>query len=848
MLRISKRRMSLIALACSALMSAFSFAQTAATLNVPAGELGAALKNLATQADIELVYLPEQVRGLRTEGLQGTYSPQEAVMLLLKGTSLQIHRDSSGAIVISAPDNSSAAKTSANGVERTASETIRLSQAEASSTEAAPPVASAQDASRVEEIVVTAQKRNQSEQDVPTSMVALSAAKLEAQGVNQLSDLTKQVPGLMMIGGGAGPGIGKPVLRGISTGTDRNALVGIYLDDVSFTPSSTRSFMTFFNFAFDPSLADVEHIEVLKGPQSTLYGASALGGLIKYVTKRPDLNEFEGSARIDGSQTESAGSGYGMRASVNIPLVTDRVAVRLSGFYRENPGYVDEVFHDVREANSDTSKGGRFSLLAKLTDNLETTFTGLAQDIKTDASYAVFLNSTTFQPSLGRLANASPVEQGTESSYRALSNTTVLTLPFGTLTNIASFAKLSGVNLGDSSSLAPFLGLPAGSGISVFVDPVTRRYSDELRLASAPNRLEWLLGGFYVREKNKYDPRYIGTDANGVYLPTSSPFYDVATQRTTGSFEERAIFGDVTYHFTDRLEGTVGARHSTNDQDFTLVQSGLLGPLNQGHPTSDSATNYLATVSFKPQNNLTLYVRAASAYRPGGPNALNNAQLALGLPRGFDADTLWNYEAGVKGSVWNQLLTYSAAVYHMDWSDIQINVRTIINGQPFSTTGNAASARSDGAELALHLTPVTGLSIGLSGAYNEAKITSDAPTLGARDGNRLPYSPKVSLSSLVDYRFPLSNIVTANMGLTFASYSDQRTGFQNGVTYRLPSYETLDLRTGIDWSNYSLVLRADNVTDQYALTDVRVSTAAGSPLIGTVIRPRTYGLAFEARF
>jgi iron complex outermembrane recepter protein len=180
----------------------------------------------------------------------------------------------------------------------------------------------------------------------------------------------------------------------------------------------------------------------------------------------------------------------------------------------------------------------------------------------------------------------------------------------------------------------------------------------------------------------------------------------------------------------------------------------------------------------------------------------------------------------------------------MDWSDIQINVIT----QGFSTTGNAAKAKSDGAEVSLDIVPIDSLSLRLSTTYNDAKIASNAPSLGAVDGNPLPYSPKLSVSGAFDYRPTVAGRFTPNAGLTFAYYSKQNTGFQNGTTYKLRPYGTLDLRGGIEWSQYSLLARVDNVTDRYALTDVRSSTALGAPLVGTVLKPRTYGLSFEARF
>jgi iron complex outermembrane recepter protein len=697
----------------------------------------------------------------------------------------------------------------------------------------------------LEEVIVTAQKRVQREQDVPTSMAVLSAAKLESQGMMQLADYSRQIPGLRVIGA-AGPGQGRPVLRGLSTGTDRNALVGLYLDDVPFAPSSARSLLP--NFVFDPALADVERIEVLKGPQSTLYGAHALTGLIKYVTKAPDLNRFDGSIRLDGSQIEGADSGYSGRVSANIPVVEGRAGLRVSGFYREDPGYVDDTFRGIDDANSGTVKGGRLSLLVRFSDELDTTISGMIQDIDIDSAYNVLINPTTLKPVQSDLGYSSPIKQPVSVKYQSLADTTNWDMSFATLTNIISYAEFSARYVIDVSA---FGGAPATAGM---VDPAkSRRISDELRLTSTPGHLEWMLGAFYTDETAKNRTNYRGTDANGVILPSSSPFFEVYTFASDATFEERAIFGNLTYHFTDRFEASLGARYNENEQDYDVTTRGALSvpnPNSAGFPTDDSANNYLATISYKPSEQLTLYARAANAYRPGGANVLNATQIAAGAPTSYTADTLWNYEVGVKGTAWGNALTYAAAIYHVDWKDTQISAR--IGG--FSVVGNVGKAKSDGAEVSLNLAPGNGLNLNLSGAYSDAKIDANAPLLGAFKGDPLPYSPKLSLSTAIDYRHETSTSLVPHVGLAYSYYSKQNTAFQSTtslgrpIAFELPSYGSLDIRGGIDWAQYSLVARIDNVTDEFALTNVAVLSDRGLPTAGTVLKPRTYGLSFEARF
>ena len=706
---------------------------------------------------------------------------------------------------------------------------------------AKPGTSDAAEGGSLAEIIVTAQKRSERLQDVPSSMMVLSGDKLAEEGVVQLSDYSKQVPGLTF-SAASGPGQGQPELRGIATGGDRGSLVGIYLDDVPFTPSSPNAITV--GFAFDPDLADIERIEVLEGPQSTLYGASAMGGLIKFVTKKPDLDNFEGSVRIDGSQVDGGGAGYGFRGSVNIPVVTDQVAVKASAFYRKDPGFVDNDYYGQQDVNRASVKGAQVSLRVKFNSDLENTLTGFVQDTNAGGKNQIFIDPDTLKPLSGRLSYSSPIAQPVDIQYQSLANTTTYDMSFATLTNVASYASLSYTNVIDYSLFADLFGAPAGDATRYEGDQHSKRLTDELRLASKPGRLEWLVAGFYTHEK---DPDLIninGTDSSGTIVPPSNPLYNYYNYNTIAWFEEKAIFGDLTYHFTDQLQGTVGVRYSKNDQSLQTITNGLLGVNNDHSSSRDSAENYLATLSYSPISTLTVYARAASAYRPGGSQAINDLEIAAGLKPTYDPDRLWNYEVGVKGSGWDQRVTYSADVFHMVWTDIQLQV--LVNG--FSGIANAASAKSDGAEAAIQIVPIDGLTINVKGAYTDAKITSDVPSLGYVNGDALPYAPKITAASLIDYRMSVVNGLTPRVGLTYAYHGSFETTFSSGVRYNLPSYSTLDLRGGVDWSKYSLIARVDNVANKYALTDAGTATTTGSPAFGIVIKPRTFGISLEAHF
>jgi len=717
-------------------------------------------------------------------------------------------------------------------------------------TSEAPSAAPAQssppaDAPEYGDIVVTAQKREQKLQDVPSSISVVSAAALEEKGATGLADLTKSVSGLQIIGG-ATPGTGKPTIRGISSGTDRVALVGIYLDDVPFTSGSPRtSAVVGRALAFDPAFADIERIEVLKGPQSTLYGASTVGGLIKYVSKRPDPTQFEGSARVGASMIDGGGGGFNTRLSVNVPL-TSNMAIRASAFYREDPGYVTEVSRSEQDANRGTAKGLRASLLFESGD-FENILTGFIQDIRTRETSDVFLTKPTLDFLYGEPAFSSPIRQSQHYKYHSISNTSTLKLPFATITNVASYNGVFSTQLADYSVLT---GAAANRYAQAYEPNSNKRLSDEFRVASTPGQFEWLAGLWYTREKFRSFNVFRGTDQTGTVLPTTDPLYNLYNLNNLATFQEWAVFGNATYHLTPELEATVGVRYSKDTHDFSAVGFGVISNTVASFPTRDSSVDYLATVTFKPTSTMTLYLRAASGFRPGGPNNFVQSSIAAGAPPSFKADKLWNYEAGIKGSLFDRRLSYEVAVYHMDWTDIQVNQTfPLAGGGSDSGVANAGKAKSDGAEMSITAQPTDQVSFGVNASYNNARITVNAPKVGAVAGNPLPYAPKFSSNVFADFRPHITDSIDGLLGATYTFRGDQKAGFQNASTpYTLPSYGTLDLRAGLKWDRYRLDFTVDNVTNSDALTYVNVLNYKGGPLAGYTLRPRTYGMALEVKF
>ena len=698
----------------------------------------------------------------------------------------------------------------------------------------------------LQEIVVTASKRNESLTEVPSAISLLSSDTLEQRGMQQFSEYIKAVPGLSSIDAAA-PGRGQAVIRGITSGVKQNApTVVFYLDDLPLTASSPLA-VSGTNI-FDPQLADVDRIEVLKGPQSTLYGAAAMGGLIKIVTKQPSFSGFEGSVRTEIGSIEDGGESYGANASFNLPL-SDRVALRLSGFGRQRGGFVDNARYGDKDVNESDSYGLRAALRIQISDALETSFSSMYQKTEGDAYAFESLDPVTLRPLFGEYTFDLTYNTAFSSEYNTVANTTTYDAGFATISNTLSYSETDDFFLRDYSNqyyvFVPTA--PAGVGIPGRTTTVTERVTDEFRITSKEGgSIEWLAGLFYTKEKDHYGAHISANDpVTDEVLP--GPIGNVYTFDLFANFEEYAAFGDVTYNFSEQFEVTAGMRYSKNEQDFRAPRSGVISasPLLIGS-SEDSAETYLLTGSYHPTERSTIYARAASAYRPGSTQPLNNSA----APAEYGPDTLWNYEVGIKGDWLDGTLSPELAVYHIDWDDIQLN--SLVNG--FSVISNAGKAESEGVEASLNYRPIRGLSIGGAAAYNRAKILTSNPSIGAVAGDTLPFSPKWTGSLSVDYSMPLSATADGQFGLTYAYQGERYTALSRdaiNTRYELPDYSTLDLRAGVEWSMFSLSLRIDNVTDKRALTSaqrVRVNATQNNPVTGTVIQPRTAMLALGVKF
>ena len=809
------------------LVASVSAVADSQTFDIPAQPLPSALKAYAAQAHVQLLYVYSTVARSSGNAVHGDLDARQALNELLRDTGFEAAYTSDREVTIRSADVSVADATQGSKQART-------------SRTGKPEPRAAVDSSNItqlEEVIVTSQKREQRLQDVPIPVTAITATALADESRSSLKDYYSQVPGLSLTPNefGGAPSI---AIRGITSGDFTNPTVGITVDDVPFGPSTVNGGGS---FAPDLDPSDLARIEILRGPQGTLYGASSIGGLVKYVTADPSLDAFSGRVQAGLSTIHNGpGVGYNVTAAVNVPI-GDTFAVRASGFTRQEPGYIEDVRSGKRGINKTESAGTHLSALWKPSEVFSLKLSALYQDNKLMGSPYV-----TVAPGVGDLQQDFLPQTGrVDRKFSAYSATAIAHLGTFTLTSVTGYSvsrlydKLDYTELfGDITN--EIFGTPN----SINTDNThTNKVTQEFRLATPiGTHFDWLVGGFYTHEYSPWGLEiYPVTDQ-------SERLGSVVQTQFDSVYAEWAAFTDLTWHVTDRLDVQFGGRESQIRQTFQETDIGVpyvpdspaVTPETQAH---GNAFTYLVTPSWKITPDLMVYTRFASGFRPGG---INNLVDVGNLPRSFKPDRTSNYEIGAKGSAFDRRLSFEASVYYIKWTDIQLSL-TADNGQNYFYNGS--EARSQGVELSAQLRPIRGLHLGGWVSWNDAVLTQDFPANSAAygvSGDRLPYSSRFSASGTADYDIPLGEL-TAGFGGA-VSYVGTRTGaFQLAPERQpLPAYTQTDLHSSLHSDQWTFELYVNNVTDRRGIVGGGVGTAVPSAF--GVIQPRTAGVSVAKTF
>jgi outer membrane receptor protein involved in Fe transport len=705
--------------------------------------------------------------------------------------------------------------------------------------------ATAQNATSVsvlEEVVVTAQKIEEKLSETPLSVTAISARSLEALGATQLRDFASTVPSLTFTTSGVGST--QVNLRGITTGNNISPTVGIYVDEVPY--GSSTPFASGAQLALDVGLFDVSRIEILRGPQGTLYGASTMGGLLKYVSVTPDATEFGATMRAGVSNTEGGGIGYEGSAAINAPLAGDKAALRVSGFYTHDSGFVDNLTAGRDDVNEADVYGGRADLLLKPTDKLSLRFVAFAQDIERDGTASSDFGLATGDPIDSDLDQRRLRPEPFDQQFRLGSVTLVYDFENVTLSSISSYQTVRSDAITDVSAFfGPALaanGIILGS-IDVSKRNETDKFTQEVRLNGSGEPFDWSLGAFYTDEDSNQFQRLNASLPSGDVFPVN-----LLTVALPSTYAEYAGFGTLTWHVTQKLDLIGGMRYAHNSQEFEQIGSGPLIFSVPRRNQTDSIDTYQATIRYRASETFMPYVRYATGYRPGGPNAVLNdlAGQPLADPL-FEADKLKSYEGGIKASTADRRFSVDAAVYYIDWDNLQINA--VRNG--LGVVDNAAAAESKGAELTLTFAPTPQLTLVGAFGYIDAQLTEDAPDLGGVKGDRMPDTPELTGSLSGDYAFDLGSR-DAFVGATARHIGDRVVSFDASGSvpqYDLPEYTTVDLRAGVQLGTTRLQMYVKNAFDERGeLSATTAFSGLGGPVWVSLVQPRTIGVNLISQF
>lgn len=802
------RTLRRLALACTLALATAAQAQSR-EFDVAAGDLKTALDAYIAQAGVQLFYKVEDIKGLSTKGLRGHLSAEQALQQLLEGTRLKVRRDASGAMVLFlAPP------------------------------EDPKPRA---EVSTLDSVMVTASRRREPVREVPLKVDVLQADALERSGARELGDYVAQQPGVTLTHGGAFAGALS--IRGLATASVGAASVGVYVDDVATGSSAPYGLGAVT--PLDMGLLDLHHIEILRGPQGTLYGAGAMGGLIKYVTNEPDTGEFSGSARLALSSTQYGGMGHTLNGVVNVPLKADVAALRFAAYTTRFGGYDDTIgVAAEKNVNRGTTTGARLSALLTPSRNLSARLSLTSQEARRVGNDYEDLNLLTGKAPQGERVRKLDAREPSSVRTQLLGLDVEYNMGWARLNAITSVQDVKLHGLQDASTgILPVLigaGVPA---TSVWGDSRGKqhRVSQEFRLTSSASReLEWLAGLYLNRERSSI--------AGGIEYATSSGPGTLDLYRTNkpATYRDLALYGDVTWHATPALALTGGVRVGRMAQSFTNSSAGLLagGTSSNGGDSEETATTWLLTAGYKLDTQSSVYVRVASGYRPGGPNGL----LPTTSPKiksMFKSDSLWSYEAGYKAALLDRRLTLEAAVYDIEWSDIQ---QMVSDGNIFGFFTNAGKARIRGGELALNWLPSTVWRFDASLSLIDAKLRTDADGLGGHAGDRLPDTARIAATLAATHNFELAGR-PAYLGLNARHVGERHAGFPRSaisIDYLLPSYTVYGLQAGVDFERFKLSAYVRNLGNSRGLAAVAVNSATTGKAV--VVEPRTLGVAVNVPF
>jgi len=740
----------------------------------------------------------------------------------------------------------------------------------------------------VQEIIVTAEKRASTVQKTPISMTAISGQDIAARGAVDFDKLAQDVPGVAERT--AGPGQTEFEMRGLSSSGGASPTVGFYLDE---TPLTAASFTQNGKVVIDPDLYDVNRVEVLRGPQGTLYGSGSMGGTIKLVTNDPNLDQFQASADVSGSGTEGGDrANNSENLMVNIPIVPGKLALRLVGSLTYDSGWIDRIVTGVDGPTSwiQPNPQTRWDVLSEPA-------TQVIHDVNStdERSFRAML---TFAPddhlTITPMFMYQRGSQDGYSAYDSIPGTMAHYQPYNIPESITDDFKLGSLlmkyhtdefevtsataywNRSENQYQDATENLAVTFGISPYTDQgglgpsinneldTSRQFTEELRIASTnTSRFSWLGGVFYQDFRSEFD---LTEPTPG--LPPNPDGANLITIIEPTTIRQVAVFGEASYQVLDTVKVTAGLRYYNFDTHATSFQNGYLFAgttlYNQTVPlaVSNSGVDPKFNISWTPTSNLLVYGTVSKGFRPSGVNQPVSTSFGCPTtPLTYQADSVWNYEAGEKARLWDGRVTFNGDGYYERWNNVQ-NLVDLACG--FSYTGNSADAEVYGgeAEMAVKLvkgqSSRDGLSLSMNAGYAHAQFIGDSPSTGIVSGDPLLNIPNFTFSGALNYGFLLSNgmLAAAQVNYNYVGSRSELTLFAGSpVTAEpgyqsLPSYDLTDVRISLSKDRWTIAVFANNLFDEHAQLAYLNINSFNLYSYNRVVtnQPRTIGLDLSVKY
>ncbi|TDK59653.1 TonB-dependent receptor [Sapientia aquatica] len=752
----------------------------------------------------------------------------------------------------------------------------------------------------IQSVVVTAQKRKEDASKVPISISVIGGEELAAQHIGDYADITRAIPNVSFSGGGGGgdagdgPGLSNIEIRGISSSAG-SATVGIYQDDISMTVSNQYSMGS-----AEPKFFDLDRVEVLRGPQGTLYGASSMGGTIKFITNQPDLKERETTIYTEASSIKGGGVGYNANAVFNQPLIPGELALRFGVSGEHQGGFINLVNGTgaVTESGINWQDAGVVRFAMKWAPSKELTLTPSVfyQKVKTgdtDVSYSQLITNN--QPTGIALPNYQISKMVREPGMDELlvpSLTVNYEMGFGDLTSVSSFFKRNFQRHQDGSFTNSnvlgnnyIIGNPAlASAIAVLPSVVKlenqiQQYSQEVRIASKPYQaggspVTWLVGGYVSSEHTNIfenDPilginstfaQYGASPTDPNVLVSALPVGFPGDNTFHGEYKvldtQQSLFGEMNYYFEPTLHATAGLRYlhaaQTYDTSQSLYFSGSYPPSEVKSSGTKATPKVSLTWEVSPTDSL--FASAAEGFRVGGANPpipVSVCKLTQPSPISYKSDSLWSYEVGDKSRFLNNTVALNASAFYVKWKSMQQNITLACN---FNYDINVGDATSYGGEIELKVKPVKSILLGLSGGVTHAVLdnsnAANAGLYGAVKGESIPGVPKFNAVLTAQYDFNLGEDAYGFVRGAARWVGSSHGGFallpNGGVDpdYIRPAYNTFDASTGISWNNWDATLFVKNLLNN----DKVIQRPIVQSTLGEVYRiePRIIGVSLSTKF